>query len=220
MKFKKFIIVFLILAMAIGVAYAKGLFDRDDQDIYGNWKFHNLVTFDQPSIITGANIVNVSRYIQLPLASFLTSDAANGEQITTTTAPGFEIDDLIPGMVWADGEVTPAYMTFRVPDDYASGGAFKVLATESDSTTPNQVDFSVYLNSDGTAADSAATDQTPVALTGTTSTPSEITLTVATDFASLAAGDWVTLNIWRDNTADGTGDLEVKGVVFDYTATQ
>lgn len=154
--------------------------------------------------------------IQLPLASFFVS----GDPITAATAPGTEVDDLIPGIVWADGETTPAQITFRVPANYSSGGAFKVLATESDSTTPNQVDFSVYINSDGTAADSAATDQTPVVMAGTTSTPDEITLSVTTDFSALSAGKYVTLNIWRDNVADGTGDLEVKGVVFYYTAAQ
>jgi hypothetical protein len=108
--------------------------------------------------------------------------------------------------------------TFRIPVDYASGGAFRLFCTESDSTTPNQVDFDVYVNSNGVAADAAATGQTPVALAGTTATTSVVTLTPATDFAALAAGYWVTLRIWRDDTAEGTGDLEVKGVDFYYTA--
>jgi len=166
--------------------------------------------------ISATEIADVVRYFQLPLMSFTTDGAA----ITASTAPGLEVDDLIPNIVWADEETTPIQISFRVPDDYASGGAFKVLATESDSTTPNQVDFSVYVNSDGTAADSSATNQTPVALVGTTSTPDEVTLTVVTDFSALAAGKWVTLNVWRDDVATGTGDLEIKGIVFYYTATQ
>jgi hypothetical protein len=111
-------------------------------------------------------------------------------------------------------------ITFRVPYDYSSGGAFRLICTESDSTTPNQVDFDVYVNRDGRAADSSATDQTPVALAGTTATPDVITLTPATDLTGLAAGDWITVRIWRDDTATGTGDLEVKGVEFFYTATR
>lgn len=165
--------------------------------------------------VTAAEIANVVRYYQLPLMSFTHNGSA---PITASTAPGLEVDDLISNIVWADGETTPIQTTFRVPSDYASGGAFKIFATESDSTTPNQVDFDVYINSDGSAADSSASNQDPVAMTGTT--PEEVTLTPATDFASLAAGNWVTLRIWRDNTADGTGDLEVKGVAFYYTATQ
>jgi len=94
------------------------------------------------------------------------------------------------------------------------------MATESDSTTPNQVDFAVYVNADGVAIDASESNQTPVALDQATSTPSVITLTVSTDFASLAAGNRVTLRLWRDNVATGTGHLEIRDVVFYYTATQ
>jgi len=167
--------------------------------------------------VTAGEIADVVRYIPLPIMAFTHNGSA---VITSSTAPGLESDDYISNIVWADGETTPVQISFRVPGDYASGGAFKILATESNSTTPNQVDFDVYVNADGSAADSSATDQTPVALAGTTSTPDEITLTVATDFASLAAGNWVTLRIWRDDTATGSGDLEVKGAVYYYTATQ
>jgi hypothetical protein len=43
-----------------------------------------------------------------------------------------------------------------------------------------------------------------------------VTLTPATDFASLVAGQIVTLNMWRDNTANGTGDLEIYYAEFYY----
>lgn len=154
--------------------------------------------------------------IQLPLMGFVTTNA--DPAISGTSGPGIQIDDNIPNLVWADGETTPGLITFRVPEDYSSGGAFKLLATESDSTTPNQVDFDVYVNADNTAIDASATNQTPVALAGTTTTPDQVTLTVATDFGSLTAGNWITLRVWRDDVADGTGDLEVKGVAFYYTA--
>jgi len=168
-------------------------------------------------VVSATNIADVVRHVQLPIMAFTHNGSA---ALTSSTAPGLEADDNVMNIVWADGETTPIQITFRVPSDYASGGAFKVFATESSSTTPNQVDFDVYVNADGTAADASATNQTPVALAGTTSTPDEITLTVATDFASLAAGHWVTFRIWRDDTATGTGDLEVKGGTFYYTATQ
>lgn len=156
------------------------------------------------------------RSFGLPLFGFVSTD---GVVLTNSTAPGLEIDDLLPNIVWADGETTPVMITFRIPSDYSSGGAFRLLCTESDSSTPNQVDFLVYVNKDGQAVDASATNQTPVALAGTTSTPDVVTLTPGTDFASLAAGDWVTIRIWRDDVADGTGDLEVKGVEFFYTAS-
>lgn len=197
--------------LADNSAYVKG-----DIEVDGTIYADGGIT-DTTGGVTAGEIANVVRYYQLPLMSFTHNGSAD---ITSSTAPGLEVDDLISNIVWADGETTPVQTTFRIPDDYASGGAFRVLATESDSTTPNQVDFDVYINTDGSAADSAATNQTPVALAGTTSTPDEITLSVATDFASLVAGNWVTLRMWRDNTATGTGDLEVKGVAFYYTATQ
>jgi len=168
--------------------------------------------------ITAADIANIVRYYQLPLNSFLFENT--GAPLSTSTTPGLEIDDAIPGIVWADGETSAVMVTFVIPEDYASGGAFKVIATESGASTPNQIDFDVYVNADGVAADSAATGQTPVALAGTSSTPDVVTLTPATDFDSLAAGNWVTLRIWRDDTATGTNDLEVKGVSFFYTATE
>ncbi len=167
--------------------------------------------------VTGTFANSRERGFSLPLMGFVLSD---GSPVTASTAPGIEIDDAMPNIVWADGETTPVIITFRVPYDYSSGGAFRVFATESDSTTPNQIDFDVYVNRAGSAIDSAATGQTPVALDEATSTPSVVTLTPATDFASLAAGDWVTLRIWRDDVAAGSGDLEVKGVEFFYTASR
>ena len=166
--------------------------------------------------VSGTIANSRERGFTLPLMGFILSDSS---PITASTAPGIEVDDLIPNIVWADGETTPVMVTFRVPTDYSSGGAFRIIATESDSTTPNQIDFDVYVNKDGVAADSAATGQTPVALAGTAATPDVVTLTPATDFSALTAGSWVTLRIWRDNTATGTGDLEVKGVEFYYTAS-
>jgi len=233
MKKLKILAVFMSILLIAGSVYAaspstlkrnvwdaKNVFNQE-VEFDGNVEFDSTVDFTDATItatglITATHIADVVRYYQLPIVAV----TVTGDAITASTAPGLEVDDLIPGIVWADGETTPVQITFRIPSDYSSGGLFKVLATESDSTTPNQVDFSVYVNTSGVAADAAATNQTPVALAGTTSTPSEITLTVATDFAALAAGNWVTLNIWRDDTATGTGDLEVKGIAFYYTAVQ
>jgi len=176
--------------------------------------------FSGTSIVTATNIADVVRYYQLPLLSFTSYAADAISNVTASTTPGLEVGSAYPMLVWADSEVTPATITFRVPSDYVSGGAFKVLATESAASTDNQIDFDVYINSDGVAYDSAATGQTPVVIAADTTTPDEVILTVATDFASLAAGNWVTLRIWRDNTATGTADMQVRGVAFYYTATQ
>lgn len=173
---------------------------------------------------TSTDILTSIRYVHLPLKNWAIETGGNAStvgsgftEITTSTAPGYELDDKVFDIVWADGELSPVQQTFTVPADYSSAGSFLGFFTESDSTTPNQVDFDVYINRSGQAADSAATGQTPVALVFGTSTPSQITLTVATDFTSLVAGDRVTLRLWRDNVAAGTGDLEMKSdVIFSY----
>jgi hypothetical protein len=150
--------------------------------------------------------------VDLPILSATTA----GAPLSASTTPKLEIDNLLPAVVWVDGDASPVQITLRVPADYVSGGAFRVFADSSDSTTPEQVDFSVYVNGHNTAWDSAATGQTPVALSTAASTPCVVTLTPATDFASLAAGKVVTLNLWRDDDSSGTGDLEVYYAEFFY----
>jgi hypothetical protein len=219
----------LIAVLIIGILFvattlwAAELNNIRSSGVDGDLVFYNkdgteIARFDDSAAAFNITTLTHSRErsFGLPLMGFILSDSS---PVTATTAPGIEVDDSIPNIVWADGEVTPVMITFRIPSDYSSGGAFRLICTESNSTTPNQVDFDVFVNRDGVAVDSSGNDQTPVALAGTTSTPDVVTLTPATDFAALAAGDWVTLRIWRDNVATGTGDLEVKGVEFFYTAS-
>ncbi len=168
--------------------------------------------------LNGATATTFNKTVPLPLNTFFVGDNNDAviAPLSTSTAPGLEEDNTIPAVVWADGETSLIQVTFRVPDDYVSGGAFRVVADESDSTTPNQIDFAVYNNSDGAAWDTDATDQTPVALTEGAGTAETVTLSPSTDFASLSAGDIITVQIWRDDTANGTGDLEIYYVEFYY----
>jgi hypothetical protein len=212
--------------MPVGVTRLESLWIGDDEDTstitVGTDDLYVKGTLEVDGIFYADGGMSAAvNYIPLPLTGFTFVDSdSRMKPVNWDTAPGLESDDSIQALVWADSETTPAQITFRVPSDYSSGGAFTVFATESDSTTPNQVDFDVYLNKDATVADASATGQTPVALAGTTSTGDDVALSVATDFASLAAGHIVTLRIWRDNANDGTGDLEVKNVVFYYTPTR
>jgi len=176
--------------------------------------------------VTATEIADVVRYIQLPLGGFVSEVSPSVlADLTTTTVPGWEIDDYVPALVWADGEVTPAVVSFKIPSDWISGGTFKIWCSESESTTPQQVDFEIWVNRDDAAFDAAAVAETPVALatTGGNTATNEVVLLDSTTFDSLvAADDWITLKIWRDNASppNGTGDLEVKGVAFYYTASQ
>ena len=152
-------------------------------------------------------------------------DYPGGTTVVTLSAssvPVLQIDNNSMAIVWVDTVTSPVQVIFKVPADYSSGGSFRAFVDESDSTTPNQVDFSVNVNSDSSVSGWHGTisDQVPVALTVDAGTPEQITLTVDTDFATLAAGQWVTLNIWRDDVADGTGDLELYYLEFIYNASE
>jgi len=157
----------------------------------------------------------------IPLTVQMFTDVTTGETIDAGEAPSLSVDNSIMDFDWADGETDKASVSFRVPYDYESGGYFRVWADEDAGGAVSALDFEVYVNQDETAFDAAATNQTPVALSGDPGSPEELTLTVTTDFASLTAGDLVTLNIWRDDTTyTGTAALEVYYAEFVYTAQQ
>jgi hypothetical protein len=173
--------------------------------------------------ITRAGVVSGSftRSIPLPLMSFAARTSSSAlTPLSASSSPVMAIVSEVPYAQWADGETPPIVATFRIPDNYKSGGSFKLMATQT--ATGCQVDFDVYVNRDGTAIDAAATNQTPVLVsaTYTTATPALVTLTPATDFSSLVAGDWITLRLWRDDVATETGSLRVHDVSFVYTANQ
>lgn len=134
-----------------------------------------------------------------------------------TTAPGIAETDNIPKLVWANDEVTPVQWTFRVPADYSSGMSFRVLASESSDTTPSEIDFQLWVNSDGAVFDAAVTDnQSAVALADCDATNEVVTLTpTSTALSAIVAGAWITLDIF--NTTTGNGSLEVAGVDVLYT---
>lgn len=178
-------------------------------------------------VVSATNIANVVRYVHLPLSNWAIETTGAGSTvgvgwtaITASTTPGWEIDDSVVNLNWATGETSPVQQTFTVPADYASGGDFLAAFTLSTADPLNSIDFDVYINTPSAAAgaDTAATNQTAMVLPALTSTLSQVTLTVATDFATLAAGDSVTLRLWG---GAGGSDKELKGdVLFRYTATQ
>lgn len=226
-------IIGLILAVMLVISLAAYAADRPAGEVYEpredntgyigydgkswGYGYFNVGVIDTLTVGTSFT-ATVTRNVNLPLGAFTT----NGEDIDAATAPGFELDDTIPGIVWADGETTPITITHPVPSDYSSGGAYRVICKDSDAdATPIKIDFDVFVNSDGVAIDSSGTNQTAVAMASTAgSTPDVVTLTPATDFASLAAGQWITFRMWRDDVATGASDLEVFGIDFYYTATQ
>lgn len=169
-------------------------------------------------------ILGGERCMDLPLSSFLVVDDSipSVAPLSTSTTPGLAIESSTVNafIEWADNEETPVQIALRVPDTYDSGGYFKVVLGRSGGGDPPSVDFEVFVNRDLTAFDVAATNQTAVELSNSIAdgSPDQVTLTVATDFASLAAGDLVTFNLWRDNTDTSTDNLEFYGGQFCYQA--
>ena len=174
------------------------------------------VTVTGSGVISSDMIANVENTIEFTPAQLTLA----GTELTASTAPGLESHNSSTAIVWSDGETTPSQVTFKIPSDYASGGAFRAFCDSDAVTTPSQVDFNVYLNKDNQAWDGSATNQTPVALARGAGTPETVTLSVTTDFSALAAGDVVTFQSWRDDTATGTDNLELYFLEFFYSATQ
>lgn len=193
--------------------------DSDDSRDIGSSTYQVQNVYTDGLVLNGVTMDGTStRIVPFSVGDFILNDGTNVWVLSTSTTPGFECDNKAASIVWADGETTPVSVSFKVPDDYSSGGAFKLFCDESTSTTHNKVDFSVYVNREGTVFDSTTSNQTPVELAGVAGTPDMVTLTVGTDFASLAAGDVVTANFWRDDNGTSTGDLEMYYAEFYYTA--
>ena len=156
--------------------------------------------------------------------------------IADAAQPGYETNNGALSINWGDGTTSYAVVTFRVPADYSSGGAFRVLtdqdgdpATESDC----EIEFQVKSHTvDGISAWS--TVDYPIDHVGEKvelglevhGSPTVVTLTPTG--ATFAAGNIVTLMLWRSNqslasvalggaNANATADLEVFYVEFFYS---
>ena len=126
--------------------------------------------------------------------------------------------------MWADGETNKIAVTFELPTQYVDDLAFHVLADQSAATVTG-IDYELYIQTAGTttAWGTSATDHDAVTLSANAASAQEVTLSVtaATHTASLAAGKWVTLLMWRDDASNAsTADLEIYGVSASFTSSQ
>lgn len=165
--------------------------------------------------LTKAQILNRTRYLALPVTDFRLS--ASGAAIATSAADP-EVNIINNSMVieWEQGESASVQTAFLVPADYVSGATISCLVKLDAASTDTTLDFDVYVQASGSAPDSAATNQTPVAVANSTTNLQTVSLAVATD--TFSAGNWVTLNI---NRAAGTGagsDVNLFGCYLSYTA--
>jgi hypothetical protein len=193
-------------------------------DMPGTW----ITAFDGSTAT-----INPEKQIRFYPQDFMITDGtyigADGTYATASinTEPGLELDNGILALVWADGETSYAQVTFIVPADYVTGGAFRVICDQSNTLSPVEIDFEVYANAidDTTPAWNVShTDETPAGrsddgVTDDAGSPEQVTLTPTT---TIAASDIVTLNLWRSNrstgtSANATADLEVYYVEFYYS---
>jgi len=184
------------------------------------------ITFEG-SVVTIAGESTV-RFVPSDFVVVNETDRTLIEVVSAATDPGLEMDNGAISLVWADGETSYAQVTFIVPEDYVSGGGFRVYCDQSGVAdgdgvgSPTKVDFYVQVNDVGEYwVTSALTSQAPAATSGGGGSPQSVTLTVATAFTSLEAGDVVTLVVGRDDAddtgGDPTADLEVYYAEFYYS---
>lgn len=186
-------------------------------------------------IIEAANETPVGR-IDLPLTSFY--QASGGEIVArpldnlayADSVPSLLFDSandtLPPALVWHNVHpktstsseylqhvASPARLMFRVPDNYRSGGAFKLLVDVDKATT---LDFmwEQKVNTSASALDTSWGTNKIVQTTYANTNPQEITLTISGE--TLAAGSWIDWKFWRRSDASATNRARVYGVAFSY----
>jgi hypothetical protein len=200
MKFRKSLIIIVGILTIATLAYAAGIFDRDDQHIRGNWTFHNDALF----------VDDTYAPFNLPIGAF--NVVGTPIQADGTSAPGIATHDSIPKIVWAAAEVTPVQISFWVPPLKGKNATleFRVFAN-SDSATTTEIDWQTWINLAATAFDAAAVGQTAVSKTASATNNTLYTLTMNdTAVGQLQNGGFVTLDLWA--TANSLGTTEISAV--------
>ena len=135
-------------------------------------------------------------------------------QITTSSTPNLDKQNRLPCLVWSDGETCYAQVSFKVPQNYYSGGGFRVFTDYNTGSDNPLIHYKVFVNEDGQAWDSSATTQSDVDPSGTAGTPELVSLPVTTDFSGIEADDVITFMMTRSDGDASTADLEVYYVEF------
>lgn len=196
----------------------------------------NLARLDEAETITGnwvntanpwaANeIADTTRRVHLPLTSFLTDADGTPAQLTSSTQPEL-VYTANQGLFiqYQEDDTADIGTQFTVPDDYASGGAFKVVADTSAAIVTNwDLDFKVAISQatgSSNAWDTDMDNETAVDVTDTPGKPRVLTFT-PTDQADISGGDTVLFDLFpANNTGSGEPNVELYNIWFEYTATQ
>ncbi len=242
LKTRKTLSILLAVLFITTTAFASGIFNRDDQDIYsGMWRIwktfqfktgSNLtmqsgstltldsgMTFTGNNIIEASDIANLEKTFDLQLvAAFIDGTGVMGND--ASTAPGMAETDNVPAIVWASSaEQTKVQWTFRRPTDYVSGLGFRILMSASATSALQSIDWQLWINDDGTAFDAGAIAQDAVAPASSDYDTKNEILDLAIDAtgeSAISAGSFITVDIWNAGTSDDT--TEIKGIQAYYTA--
>ena len=225
--------VFLVFVMA-GQAYAvscispKGGWSRcPDANDTGSIGLSGLEFgegfFDDMAITGTLARPNVTRDLPLPgLAGWIED---GGNDLDDASTPTLSNADNIPIAVWDDSSETTAMQhTFRLPSNYVSGTTlvfYALISSAQDAHTGKALDWSLWRNRPGTPF-GGRWPQAAVSPTLPHLDTSNAVLTLtgdATVAAGLAAGDWLTVDIFNAST-DRIGQLELKGVAGTFTSSQ
>lgn len=228
---RKFLLACLLIApLIVSSVFAATTGQLGGMDSSGNYHW----TLDDDGTLTGNSnaelelndieLTNWGTSVRFDPNDFCSGDSTSagniGESsyttITTTSTPSLGFENRLPCLIWDDGEESYAVVTFKVPADYVSGGAFRAFVDYNTGTDNPEINYFVLVNGDGDAWDTSYTTQTDVDPAGTAGTPELVALSITTDFASLAAGDIVTFAIGRDNQEASTAQLELYYVEFYY----
>lgn len=173
--------------------------------------------------ISAAEIANVTRYVNVPLYSFIEcqtdAGAAIGFDTTADALPDF-VNSATDGTGLvlrfddtgsSEDQATEVCSQLTVPADYASGGAFQIRALKDAHTAATEI-INCAVSVNGAALETAGTvTTTAAATTSYTCTPT---------IAALAANDSLSfyLSITSGTTMNDIVDLAA--VAFTYVATQ
>lgn len=204
---------------------------NDDVTVYGDVTLTSGKTLTATGVNwtgiswTADQIANVTRSVQLPLASFYTDANGTPATLTSSTEPNLRYT-ANQGLFlqYSEDDTVDIGTQFTVPDDYASGGVFKAVVDTSGAIVTNwDLDFKVAISQatgSSNAWDTDMDDETAVDVSDSPNKPRVMTFT-PTDQADISAGDTVFFNLFpKNNTGAGEPNVEIYNVWFEYAAKQ
>ena len=177
---------------------------------------------DTATVTGNGGELSIPLYLESGVVHIVSASGPTLPSFNTTPALLYDATNFFEYIRWTSGETSKIEKKFRVPANYSSGGALRVVVGRSGATNlPPQLAWRVFKNDSLVAYDLVTTTQTSVTVSSSVAGGSqeEKNLVTLTDFGSLAAGDLITVDFWRDNANSSTEDLQLLYAEFYYTAS-